>query len=73
MSIRLPPQYKRTISADLARHEKRVSAESRLWQTVYELCESVKLSTGRDAPDFTLDIAATPRLEIVQLDPDDLE
>lgn len=73
MSIRLPPRYTRTISADLAKAEKRVSSESKLWKAIYEICENAKISTGHDAPDFSLELAATPRLEVVQIDTDELE
>lgn len=68
MSVTLPPRYSRRISTDLAHAEKRVAAEDALWKMVYALCENADIDLNADAPDFSLAIAAAPRLEVVQIE-----
>lgn len=71
MSITLPPRYTRRISTDLAHAEKRVAAEDALWKQVFALCEQADIELNADAPDFSLDIASAPRLEVVRVEVDE--
>ena len=71
LSITLPPRYVRRISTDLALTEKREEAEDALWKEVYSLCEDAGLALNDAAPDFSLEIAHTPRLEIARLESED--
>lgn len=73
MTVRLPPTYRGTLSADLARLMRRANHEVKLWKSVHALCRKAELATDEDAPDFSLWQVGPPQLEVVQLGPDDIE
>ena len=67
MSVLLPPEATKTLSAALAEVESRPIVESILWKKIAAACEEAGLPVADEAPDYIIAAMGTPQLGVFQL------
>jgi hypothetical protein len=68
-SVRLPPTFEHTVSTLLSAKLNKNQMESNLWDKLIELCKKAEIPVGDAAPDFAINLAGLPPMDIFEIAP----
>lgn len=68
-SVRLPPTFEHTVSTLLSAKLDKSQMESNLWDKLIELCKKAEIPVGDEAPDFAINLAGLPPMDIFEISP----